>query len=81
VYNSRITALRNEQDLSHHLREDVSESCHCVMEEPRGPGNLAQKPFKGMSGSLGAERSLRRDIFTELCDTQSYIWTETHVMI
>lgn len=81
MHNSRITALRSEQDLSHHLRDDsVSESCHCVMEEQQGPGNLAQKPFKGMSGSLGAERSLRRDIFTGLCGTQSYIWTETRVL-
>ena len=78
--NSRITALRNEQDLSYRLREDVSESCHCVMEEQRGPGNLAQKPFKGRSGSLGADRSLRRDIFTGLCNTQSYVWTETRIL-
>lgn len=40
-----------------------------VIEEQRGPENLAQQHFKEMSDSLGAESSLRRDIFTRLCGT------------
>lgn len=77
MYESRITALRNEQALPAVTEEMFWNN---VLEEQQGPGNLARQLFKEMRGSLGAESSLRRDISTRLSDTHSDIWTEMHLM-
>lgn len=75
--DSRITAFRKKPGSSYWHRGRVPESRHW---RTVGSWEFGQQPFQGMSGSLGAERSPRRDIFTGLCNTQSDMWTEMCLM-
>lgn len=50
---------------------------HYVITELPGPGNLAWLPFKGMSGSLGAEGFLQGSVIPSLTYGQSSVlWFE-----
>lgn len=51
-----------------------------VTEAQLGPGTWDHSPWREWA-SLGAESSLRRGIFTRLCDTQPQVWTEMRLRI